>query len=92
MVSEITHVALAFMGSSLFNEAKPSAWPLFTTVDAVRPKFPSETSIMVAIGGWGDTDGFSKAAISEASRTIFATNIKAMIEDTGADGISQASA
>jgi GH18 family chitinase len=85
LVSDIIHVALAFMQSSIFNEAQPSAWPLFTTVETVRSQFASDTKIMVAIGGWGDT-GFPRAAATESSRKLFAKNVKAMIDDTKADG------
>ncbi|GAB7354633.1 hypothetical protein MBLNU459_g5068t2 [Dothideomycetes sp. NU459] len=74
------------MGSDLFNVDNQTYWPLFTTVDAVRSQFSDGTAIMIAIGGWGDTQGFSRAAASDASRKLFATNIKAMLEDTGADG------
>ena len=41
---------------------------------------------MVAIGGWGDTDGFSKAAATQESRARFASNVKHMVDETGADG------
>jgi hypothetical protein len=85
LVSDITHVAIAFMQSSSFNEVNPSEFPLFTTVSEVRSKFAKGTAIMVAIGGWGD-NGFSRAANSDASRKIFANNIKAMVDFTGADG------
>jgi hypothetical protein len=86
LVSEITHVALAFMRSSAFNAADASDWPLFTTVDAVRSQFAEGTQIMIAIGGWGDTEGFSEAAKSAKGKRLFARNVKAMIEFTGADG------
>ena len=75
------------MPSSVFNEPNPSSFPLFTTVKKVRSQFAKGTAVMVAIGGWGDTAGFSKAAESEASRELFAKNIKAMVDFTGADGI-----
>lgn len=86
LVSEITHVALAFMRSGTFNEASPSSWPLFTTVEKVRTQFADGTSVMVAIGGWGDTEGFSIAAKTDNSRKLFAKNVQAMVESTGADG------
>ena len=86
LVQDITHVALAFMQSSTFNQAQPSAFPLFTSVGAVRSQFAEETAIMVAIGGWGDTAGFSKAAETDSSRKLFAKNVKAMVDYTGADG------
>jgi GH18 family chitinase len=41
---------------------------------------------MVAIGGWGDTEGFEEAARSEEGRRLFARNVKAMVDFTGADG------
>lgn len=85
-MSDVTHVALAFMRSSTFNAHNASEWPLFTTVEEVRPKFPNGTAVMVAIGGWGDTQGFSEAAATESSRRLFAQNVKAMVEQTGADG------
>jgi len=86
LISDITHVALAFMQSSIFNQAQPSTWPLFTTVETVRSQFAKGTSIMVAIGGWGDTAGFSQAAASDTSRKLFAKNVKAMVDSTSADG------
>lgn len=41
---------------------------------------------MVAIGGWGDTEGFEFAARSEESMHVWAKNVKVMVEATGADG------
>ncbi|KAL4804849.1 glycoside hydrolase superfamily [Aspergillus unguis] len=76
------------MRSSTFNTKESvSDWPLFTTIDAVRPLFPADTRVLVAVGGWGDTQGFSEAALTEESRKLFAQNIKKMVEDTGADGV-----
>lgn len=74
------------MRPAVFNSEKPSTWPLFTSVDEVRPKFAKGTAIMIAIGGWGDTEGFSTAAANDSSRYLFATNVRDMIESTGADG------
>jgi GH18 family chitinase len=88
MVSNITDVALAFMRSDTFNTPEQDDWPLFTTVDEVRTKFTDGAIIQVAIGGWGDTNGFSTAAKTEESRKLFASNIKVMLDATGADGMS----
>ena len=85
-VSEITHVALAFMSSATFNQVNPSSWPLFTTVETARSLFPDGTAIMVAIGGWGNTAGFEVAAATAMSRKLFAHNVKLMVDATGADG------
>jgi GH18 family chitinase len=86
MLSEVTHVAIAFMKSSIFNQKEVSEWPLFTTVEEVRSKFAKGTKIMIAIGGWGDI-GFSKASTTVNTRRLFAKNVKAMVDATGADGM-----
>lgn len=84
----MTHVVLAFMRSSLFVEKDaPSEWPLFTDVGTVRSRFMPGTKIIIGIGGWGDTESFSEAALTDESRRLFAHNIKRMIEETGADGM-----
>lgn len=46
---------------------------------------------MIAIGGWGDTSGFSAGAKDDASRTLYAKNVAAMLESVGADGVGMAS-
>lgn len=90
-LKNVTHVALAFMRSEIFNEPDRTEWPLFTTLEEVRSKFPPNTVVQVAIGGWGNTDGFSEGAKTEQSRQLFARNIKSMLEATGADGSYKAS-
>jgi hypothetical protein len=87
LVSDVTHVALAFMRAEKFNEQGSSSWPLFTTVEETRPKFAEGTKILVALGGWGDTESFSIAAKTEESRGLFANNVARMVEETGADGM-----
>ena len=74
------------MPSAAFNRPDASDWPMFTSVETVRTQFAKGTAIMVAIGGWGDTAGFSEAAATQAGRERFAKNVKAMIARTGADG------
>ncbi|KAL2169129.1 hypothetical protein VTG60DRAFT_6456 [Thermothelomyces hinnuleus] len=83
----VTHVAVAFMSPGLFNEPGRTEWPLFTTVDDVRAKFPEKTKVLVAIGGWGDTIGFSVAALNDETRKTFAENVASMVAATGADGV-----
>jgi GH18 family chitinase len=41
---------------------------------------------MVAIGGWGNEDGFRQAAKSQEARKIWADGVRRMVESTGADG------
>ncbi|KAI1764673.1 glycoside hydrolase family 18 protein [Hypoxylon sp. FL1150] len=88
LTSSITHVAMAFMSPSFFNQKEgTSTWPLFMSVDEARSKFSPGTKILVAIGGWGDSAGFDTGAYSDESRATFARNVAAMVDDTGADGV-----
>jgi GH18 family chitinase len=75
------------MSPGIFNEPGRVEWPLFTTVEEVRAKFKKGTKVMIAIGGWGDTIGFSVAAVDDATRRAFADNVAMMVRVTGADGI-----
>ncbi|KAK2790447.1 hypothetical protein FQN53_009470 [Emmonsiellopsis sp. PD_33] len=92
MVKDITHVALSFLSPGAFNNATANAttadaYGLFTSVDKVRGQFAQGTKVMVAIGGWGDTEGFSVAARNESSRKRWAENVKGMVEGLGVDGV-----
>ncbi|KAH8176778.1 glycosyl hydrolases family 18 domain-containing protein [Sarocladium implicatum] len=88
LAKNITHVILAFMTSDVFNvDESPDSWSLFTTVNETRPLFDPEAKVMVAIGGWGDSVGFEEAARDKQSRQRWARQVRAMVDDTGADGI-----
>ncbi|KAF4454025.1 hypothetical protein F53441_3409 [Fusarium austroafricanum] len=85
---DVSHVIIAFMRSEFFNvDKEPDEYPLFTSVPDVRSRVPDGVKVMVAIGGWGDTQGFEEAAKSEASRKRWARQVAAMVAATGADGI-----
>lgn len=76
------------MRSDVFHlETPPDPYPLFTTVDEVRLRFGPQTKIMVAIGGWGDSHGFEKAAETRESREAWTKQVKTMVDRTGCDGI-----
>lgn len=85
LVNPITHVALAFMRSGLFLDSNRTEWPSDRSVNSARQAFSTDTKILVAIGGWGDTD-FSIAARDDTSRKSFANNVARMVQATGADG------
>ena len=88
LAEDISHVVLAFMRSDTFNVDKtPDSWPLFTTVSETRPSFSPDAKVMVAIGGWGDNQGFEDAARDEQSRQRWARHVRSMVDDTGADGV-----
>lgn len=88
IVKDVTHVNLAFMRSETFNvEETPSEFPLFTTIDQVRPKFSPSTKILVAIGGWGNSEGFEMAARNESNMKRWTGQVANMVKSTGADGV-----
>jgi chitinase len=55
-------------------------------IATIKQEYP-QAKIMVAIGGWGDTSGFSAAAKSDAGITKFASDIKTMLDANGLDGV-----
>lgn len=57
----------------------------------MRKRFSSGTKLMVAIGGWGDTAGFSEGAKDAASRTRYAKNVASMLDANGFDGVGKIS-
>ncbi|PFH62664.1 hypothetical protein XA68_12535 [Ophiocordyceps unilateralis] len=88
LLTDVTHVILAFMPSNVFNvDETPASFPLFTLVDDARRQFRPGTKLMVAIGGWGDSLGFEDAARSASSRQRWARQVRAMLDRTGADGV-----
>jgi GH18 family chitinase len=62
-------------------------WPFFTTVSKTRTQFRKGTKILVAIGGWGDDEGFEIAARTKERQELWASNVARMVTDTGADGL-----
>ena len=58
----------------------------------MRKRFSPDTKLMIAIGGWGDTSGFSEGAKDDASRERYAKNVASMLESNGFDGVGKTSA
>lgn len=54
-------------------------------LDQVRALFDAGTKVCMAIGGWGDTAGFSTGSASEQSRQTYAANIAATLDRLGYD-------
>lgn len=55
----------------------------------MRKRFSPDTKLLIAIGGWGDTAGFSEGAKTEASRERYAKNLASMLESNGFDGVGK---
>jgi chitinase len=76
---------MAFANSSLFIGDTAGEYTPFMAVDDVRAMFDKDAQVGVALGGWGDTDGFGEGAKDEASRTTFAQNVAIMLDSHGFD-------
>ncbi|RDW86241.1 uncharacterized protein DSM5745_02883 [Aspergillus mulundensis] len=83
----ITHAIMAFAQSTLFDSDSPAAFAPFEPVSTFRNRFSPDTKVLIAIGGWGDTAGFSSASKDEASRERYAKNVAAMLDSNGFDGV-----
>jgi chitinase len=85
---KLTHINFAFAhidegGKVVFRDpAYPEA---VTSLLALRKRNP-ELRILVSVGGWM-ADGFSDAALTDASRKTFARSAVALLREHGLDGI-----
>ena len=72
-----------------FADDSRTTWPMWTSVEEVRPDFRFGTKILVAVGGWGvaPTAEFARAAKTPEAQRQFAHNIARMVNATGADGV-----
>lgn len=78
---------MAFAQSTLFNSNSPPQFTPFESVSTMRSRFSPGTKLMIAIGGWGDSSGFSTAAKDETSRNQYAKNVATMVNQLGFDGV-----
>ena len=81
----VTHVITAFAPSTTFNSG--SAYTPFMPLDQVRALFDPNTKVCMAIGGWGDTAGFSQGAVSDQTRKTYAKNVASALDTLGYDCI-----
>lgn len=65
---------------------KTAAFQPKVPISTIRSEYPG-ANVTIAIGGWGDTIGFSDAVASDADITQFANDVNTMLQTTGADGI-----
>lgn len=73
----------------MFNSDAPAQFTPFEPVETMRKRFGTDTKVMIAIGGWDDTSGFSEGAKDEASRTRYARNVADMTNSLGFDGVGE---
>lgn len=80
---------MAFAPSTLFNSASTPSFTPFEPVSTMRKRFGPDTKVMLAIGGWGDTSGFSAGVKDNTSRALFAKNVAAVLDANGFDGVGE---
>lgn len=85
--AQVDHAIMAFAPTKLFNSDSPPSFTPFEPVDTMRKRFGPDTKVMIAIGGWGDTAGFSDGAKDDTSRKRFAKNVAAMLDANNFDGV-----
>ncbi|KAJ5335085.1 CAZyme family GH18 [Penicillium brevicompactum] len=78
---------MAFAPSKLFNSDSTPSFEPFESPETMRKRFSPDTKLTIAIGGWGDTSGFSEGAKDDASRERYAKNVAAMLDANGFDGV-----
>ncbi len=81
----ITHVITAFAGTTVFTSSTPGFYAPFIDTATLRTFFDPGTKICMAIGGWGDTAGFSVGQQTDASRKQYAKNIATTLNQLGYD-------
>ncbi|RKF63444.1 Chitotriosidase-1 [Erysiphe neolycopersici] len=87
VTSGIDHVIISSASSNLFTTSPPKLYQPFESITTTRSYFNPGTKVLISIGGWGDTEGFGKAAATEESRKIFAANIALLCDQHGFDGV-----
>ncbi len=85
---KLTHINFAFAriddsGHVVFQDA--AFGPALESLVALKQRNPA-LRVLISIGGW-EADGFSDAALTEASRAKFAESAVALMRRHGADGL-----
>lgn len=83
MTAGVNYVITAFAPSTTFTSS--SSYTPFMALDQVRALFQPGTKVCMAIGGWGDTAGFTTGAASDESRKKYAANVAAAVQSLGYD-------
>ncbi|OQD83395.1 hypothetical protein PENANT_c017G06963 [Penicillium antarcticum] len=83
----IDYAIMAFAPSKIFNSDSPPSFQPFESPESFRKRFSPDTKLGIAIGGWGDTSGFSESVKDDASIERYAKNVASMLESNGFDGV-----
>ncbi|TWU73577.1 hypothetical protein ED733_004655 [Metarhizium rileyi] len=83
VTSGINYVMVAFAPSTIFNSN--SSYEPFMPLNKVRALFDNGTKVCMAVGGWGDTTGFSAGTATEETRKTYAKNVADAVKNLGYD-------
>ena len=76
---------MAFANSTWFTPEHKTEYKPFMPLGQVRAMFDEGTKVCMAIGGWGDTEGFSLGTKTDQSRKAYALNVAETVEKLGFD-------
>lgn len=86
----VNYVITAFAPAATFNTG--TSYQPFTPLDKVRALFDQGTKVCMAIGGWGETAGFSTAAATADTRKTYAKNVATTLTNLGYDCVGKSHA
>jgi chitinase len=83
--SNLTHIAHAFISPTTSGEIQKDSWFLYP--ELVEAAHANNVKIIAAIGGWGNSGGFSDMAADSISRNNFVNNVVNFCKTYGYDGV-----
>jgi chitinase len=86
--AKLTHVNFAFAkidasGRAVFED--PAYGPAVASLVALKERHP-HLRVIISVGGWG-ADGFSDAALTDRTRSVFAESVVELLRRHSADGV-----
>ncbi|KAK4210293.1 glycoside hydrolase superfamily [Rhypophila decipiens] len=85
MMTGVTHIINAFASSSHFLAAPfGTAFPI-SHADVFRRMVPAGAKVCLAIGGWGDTDGFGQGCATQWYRNSYAQKLAQTLNELDYD-------
>lgn len=83
--SNLTHIAHAFISPTISGGIQKDSWFLYP--ELVEAAHANNVKIIVAIGGWGNSGGFSDMTADSTSRNNFVNNVVSFCKTHGYDGV-----
>ncbi|KAL1954185.1 hypothetical protein VTO42DRAFT_1541 [Malbranchea cinnamomea] len=78
---------MAFANSTYFTTNPATPYEPFKPISEIRSMFSPDAKLLIAIGGWGDTQGLSLGATNKTTQELYARNVAEMLKTHGFDGV-----